>query len=140
VTGRFARDESGVAMGLAVVMVAVIGVMGAGLLTLVVTDLHATIEVNRGQRAFEMAEAGVEVAKARLAEDPDLPGWSSGELRMEGIEEGEVAVTIERRDDEGSRFAATSTGRYGSARRKIEATFSVVDGEPRLLNWRELDE
>jgi hypothetical protein len=115
-------------------------VMGAGLLTLVVTGHHATIEANRGQRAFEMAEAGVEVAKARLAEDPDLPGWSSGELRMEGIEEGEVAVTIERRDDEGSHFEAASTGRYGSARRKIEATFSVVDGEPRLLNWRELDE
>ena len=31
-------------------------------------DLHATIEANRGQRAFEMADAGVEVAKARLAE------------------------------------------------------------------------
>jgi catechol 2,3-dioxygenase-like lactoylglutathione lyase family enzyme len=38
--------------------------LGAGLLTLVVTDLHATIEANRGQRAFEMAEAGVEVATA----------------------------------------------------------------------------
>jgi len=121
-------------------MVAVIGVMGAGLLTLVVTDLHATIEANRGQRAFEMAEAGVEVAKARLAEDPDLADWSSGELRMQDIEEGVVVVTIERRDDEGPYFAATSTGRYGSARRKIAATFSVVDGEPRVLSWRELDE
>lgn len=127
-------------MGLAVILVALIGVMGAGLLTLVVTDLHATIEANRGQRAFEMAEAGVEVAKARLAEDPDLTAWSSGELRMEGDEEGIVAVTIERRDAAGPYFAATSTGRYGSAKRKIEATFSVVDGGPRLLSWRELDE
>ena len=128
-------------MGLAVIMVALIGVMGAGLLTLVVTDLNATIEANRGQRAFEMADAGVEVAKARLAEAPDLTGWSSGELRMAGGEEGEVTVAIERREGEGgSYFVATSTGRWGSARRRIEATFSVMDGEPRLLSWRELYE
>jgi prepilin-type N-terminal cleavage/methylation domain-containing protein len=137
--GRMSKDEAGVALGLAVIMVVVIGVMGAGLLTLVVTDLHATIEANRGERAFEMAEAGVEVAKARLAEDPDLAAWSSGELRVEGVE-GIVAVTIERRDAGNPYFAATSTGQYGSARRKIEATFSLVDGEPRLLSWRELDE
>jgi type II secretory pathway component PulK len=67
---RVVEDESGMVMGLAVIMVALIGVIGAGLLTLVVTDLHATIEANRGQRAFEMADAGVEVAKARLAEAP----------------------------------------------------------------------
>ena len=139
--GRLSKDEAGVVLGLAVIMVALIGVLGAGLLTLVVTDLHATIEANRGQRAFEMAEAGVEVAKARLAEAPDLAGWSSGELRMEGVEEGEVTVAIERRDGEsGPYFVATSTGQWGSARRKIEATFSVVDGEPRLLSWRELYE
>lgn len=133
---RVVEDESGVVLGLAVIMVALIGVMGTGLLTLVVTDLHATIEANTGQRAFEMAEAGVEVAKARLAEDP--ASWSSGELRMAGVDEGVVAVTIEHRGDEGPYFVATSTGRYGSARRRIEATFSVADGEPRLLSWREL--
>ncbi len=126
-------------MGLAVITMVLIGVMGAGLLTLVVTDLHATIEANRGQRAFEMAEAGVEVAKARLAEDPDLAAWSSGELRVEGVE-GVAAVAVERRDAGNPYFAATSTGQYGSARRKIEATFSVADGEPRLLSWRELNE
>jgi type II secretory pathway component PulK len=119
-------------------MVVVIGVMGAGLLTLVVTDLEAMAEANRGQQAFEMAEAGIEVAKARLAEDP--AEWSSGELRVEGVEEGSVVVTIERQDAEDVRFAATSTGRYGGARRKIEATFDVVDGEPRLLTWREVYE
>ena len=88
-----------------------------------------------------MADAGVEVAKARLAEAPDLTGWSSGVLRMAGGEEGEVTVAIERREGEGgSYFVATSTGRWGSARRRIEATFSVMDGEPRLLSWRELYE
>ena len=135
-TRRLLRDESGIAMGLTIIMVVLIGVMGTGLLTLVVTDLQATIEANSGQRAFEMAEAGVEVAKARLAENP--AGWSSGELRMASGEEGVVAVTIEQRGGEPSYFVATSTGRWGSARRKIEATFSVADGEPRLLTWREL--
>jgi hypothetical protein len=33
---------------------------------------------------------------------------------------------------------ATSLGRYGDARRRIEATFEVADGEPRLLTWREV--
>lgn len=135
---RVVEDESGVALGLAVIMVALIGVLGTGLLTLVVTDLHATIEANRGQRAFEMAEAGIEVARARLAEDP--AGWSSGELRMAGVDEGVAAVTVERRDEGEPYFVVTSTGRYGSARRKIEATFSVADGEPKLLRWRELYE
>lgn len=60
---------------------------------------------------------------------------------MAGGEEGEVTVAIERREGEGGPyFVATSTGRWGSARRRIEATFSVMDGEPRLLSWRELYE
>jgi hypothetical protein len=50
-------DESGVALGLAIILVVVIGVMGAGLLTPVIADLQATAEANCGQRAFEMAEA-----------------------------------------------------------------------------------
>jgi Tfp pilus assembly protein PilX len=139
-TLRLARDEAGVALALAVMLVALIGVMGAGLLTLVVTDLEATVEANRGQRAFEMAEAGVEVAKARLAGETDLTGWSSGELRMEGVDEGSVLVTIERLGGEDPYLAATSTGEYAGARRRIEATFSVASGEPELLGWRELYE
>jgi hypothetical protein len=137
---RFARDESGVALGLAVVMVVVIGVMGAGLLTTVVTDLEAMAEANRGQQAFGMAEAGIEVAKARVAEAPDLEAWSSGELRLEGVGEGSVAVTIERQDGEDPRLVALSTGEYAGATRKIKATFAVADGEPTLLNWREIYE
>lgn len=136
----FAQDESGVALGLAVIMVVIIGVMGAGLLTTVVTDLEAMVEANQGRQAFEMAEAGIEVAKARLAEAPDPDGWSSGELSLEGVDDGSVVVTIERRDAEEPRFAATSTGQYGGARRKIEATFSVAEGDPILLAWRETHE
>ena len=135
--GRLSEDEAGVALGLAIVMVVVIGVMGAGLLTPIIADLQGMAEANRGQQAFEMAEAGIEVAKARLAESPDLAEWSSGELRME---EGSVVVFVERRDPEDARFTATSTGQYGGARRKIEATFHLADGEPRLLTWREVYE
>ena len=136
---RMLADESGVALGLAIILVVVIGVMGAGLLTPIIADLEAMAEANRGQRAFEMAEAGVEVAKVRLAEAPDLAEWSSGELRVEGVEEGSVFVTVERLGpEEGARFAATSTGQYGGARRKIEATFEVAGGAPRLLTWREV--
>jgi hypothetical protein len=132
---RLARDESGVALGLAVVMVVLIGVMGAGLLTTVVTDLEAVVEANEGRQAFEMAEAGIEVAKARIASVPDPGGWSSGELRVGA---GSVTVTVERREAGEPRFAAVSTGRYGGASRKIEAAFAVADGVPRLISWREV--
>lgn len=64
---RFIRDESGVAMGLAVIMIVLIGVMGAGLLVFVRNDLEAVIEVNQGQRALERANVGVETAKKHLA-------------------------------------------------------------------------
>jgi Tfp pilus assembly protein PilX len=135
---RMLADESGVALGLAIILVVVIGVMGAGLLTPVIADLQATAEANCGQRAFEMAEAGVEVARARLAEAPYPAEWSSGELRVASVEEGSVVVDVERVGPEDPRFVATSLGRYGDARRKIEATFEVADGEPRLLTWREV--
>src|SRR5215210_6873781 len=63
------REERGMALGLAIIVVVIVGVMGAGLLTFVATDLQAVMEVNRGEQAFELAEAGVEVAKAHLAND-----------------------------------------------------------------------
>jgi hypothetical protein len=133
--GRLSKDEAGVALGLAIIMVVLVGVMGAGLLTTVVTDLEAVVEANQGRQAFEMAEAGIEVAKARIATAPDPGGWSSGELR---VDEGSVVVTIERRVAEEPHFTAVSTGRYGGARRKIEATFAVADGVPILVAWREV--
>ncbi len=67
--GRFAKDESGVALGLAVIMIVLIGVMGAGLLVFVRNDLEAVIEVNQGQRAMDLADAGVEAAEQRLLGD-----------------------------------------------------------------------
>ncbi len=64
---RFMDDESGMTMGLVVIMVALIGVMGAGLLTFVSRDLYSVVEVNQGQRAQEAADAGLEAAKRQLS-------------------------------------------------------------------------
>ncbi len=137
--GRAVREESGIALGLAIIMVALIGVMAAGVLTVVAADLEALVEANRGQQAFELAEAGIEVAKAHLAGDPSPSDWSSGELRLEGLDENAVAVTVEH-DEESSLFRATSTGEYRGTKRRIEAVFSIEEGRPELASWRELYE
>ena len=67
--GRLAKDESGVALGLAVIMIVLIGVMGAGLLTFVRYDLMAVVEVNQGQRALEIADAGIQTARMQQLSD-----------------------------------------------------------------------
>lgn len=56
-------------MGLAIIMIVLVGVMGAGLLTFVRRDLEAVIESNRGQKATEVADAGVQAAKRKLIEN-----------------------------------------------------------------------
>lgn len=61
-------------MALVVIMIVLIGVMGAGLLTFVSRDLESVIEVNRGQLAQEAADAGVEAARRHLATTDALPG------------------------------------------------------------------
>ena len=136
---RLLPEERGMALGLAIIVVVIVGVMGAGLLTFVATDLEAVVAVNRGEQAFELAEAGIEVAKAHLANDPSPADWSSGELHMAGMGEGSVTVTVEY-DDESGTFEAISTGEYRETKRKIEATFSIEEGKPKLLSWRELYE
>src|SRR5215212_2062163 len=70
---RFAKDESGMTMALAVMMIALIGVMGAGILTFVTRDLNSVIEVNAGQRAQGIANAGLEAAKYQLSIVDALP-------------------------------------------------------------------
>jgi type II secretory pathway component PulK len=118
--GGLLREERGMALGFAIIVVVIVGVMGAGLLTFVAADLEAVAEINRGEQAFELAEAGIELA-------------------MTGVAEGSVTVTLEHDDETGS-FEAVSTGDYRETRRKIEATFSVKEGKPKLLGWRELYE
>ncbi len=54
------------AMGLAVMVVLLVGVMGAGLLVFVRNDLEAVVEVNRGQQALKTADAGIEAGRRHL--------------------------------------------------------------------------
>ena len=136
---RLLPEERGMALGLAIIVVIIVGVMGAGLMTIVATDLEAVVAVNRGEQAFELAEAGIEVAKAHLASDSSSADWSSDELYMRGMGEGSVTVTVEYVDESGT-FEAVSTGEYRETIRKIEATFSIEEGKPKLLSWRELYE
>jgi hypothetical protein len=63
---RLVREESGVAMGLAIMTMVLVGIMGAGLLVFVNTDLTSVLQSNQGQKAFNLADGGVQIAKARL--------------------------------------------------------------------------
>src|SRR5918997_1142105 len=69
---RLARDESGITMGLTVIMIVLIGVMGAGLLTFVQNDLGTVIESNQGQTAFNLADTGTQAAKRHLLLDANV--------------------------------------------------------------------
>ena len=144
---RFVNDESGMTMGLAVIMILLLGVMGAGLLTFVSRDLNTVVEENRGQRAFEVADAGIGAAKRQLAsnvvrtdyDDPSDPPapvddiqWSAarGGLTLNNLDgvattPDSVNVTIEYMSATDN-FRVVSEGTYGDARRKIEAVFEGV--------------
>ena len=74
---RLTRDQSGMVLPLAIMMVVLIGVMGAGLLTFVNTDLSTVIEVNRGQKAFDAADSGIQVARRQLLSDADPDHYDS---------------------------------------------------------------
>ena len=134
---RLWQEERGMVLGLAIIIVLVVGVMGAGLLTFVSADLQSIVAINRGEQALQLAEAGVEVAKSHLVDDPGPSDWSSGELHAEGVDASSVWVTI---DHNAGSYEVVSTGQYGETKRKIEAVFKVEDGNPRLLGWRELYE
>jgi hypothetical protein len=151
---RFIDDESGMTLALAIIMIVIIGAMGAGLLTLVNRDLFTVTEENRGQRAFEMADAGVGVAKRQLSSDcasntscrghyngsattPDLPDnqWSAtnGGLTLNDLDgvgstpdSVNVQISFTGTSTDPYSFTIVSTGNYGSAKRKIEAKFKGV--------------
>ena len=59
------------ALGLAIIMILLLGVMGAGLLTFVRSDLESVVEVNQGQRALSLADAGVQAARRQLRSDAE---------------------------------------------------------------------
>lgn len=74
---RLAEQEAGIALPLAVMMIVIIGVMGAGLLVFVTTDLGGVIESNQGQKAFNLADAGVQAGKSHLMADAYFQKYDS---------------------------------------------------------------
>jgi hypothetical protein len=147
---RLVKDESGMTMALAIMMIVLLGVMGAGLLTFVSRDLNTVVEENRGQRAFEVADAGIAAAKRQLAasvvrehyNDTDVVvgaediQWSAakGGLTLNDLDGDDttpdsVNVKIQYKAetaDDPERFLVVSEGTYGAAKRKIEAIFEGV--------------
>src|SRR5215203_2784852 len=149
---RLVKDEAGMTLALAVIMIVLLGVMGAGLLTFVSSDLNTVVEQNRGQRAFEVADAGIGVAKRQLSSDcasdtnckdhyddtdavvgtQDIQ-WSaaSGGLTLNDLDKiggtpDSVNVTISATGTGTYDFRVISTGTYGDAKRKIEAIFKGI--------------
>ena len=131
---KLLREESGMAMGLAVIMIVLIGVMGAGLLTFVSTDLNNVVEVNRGQRAFEMADAGIKAAEMQLEYESHVALYDSPDAGRANLQWADSAGGKNRSMDgntanvritslgSGS-FKVISTGESGVAKRKIETIF-----------------
>jgi hypothetical protein len=144
---RFTTDETGMVMALVILMIVLIGVMGAGLLTFVTTDLRNVAEANRGEQALQVADAGVQVAKQQLIEDgnattgydggaedrpwsycyniPDCTSASPTPSGSDGMtlnmDAGSAKVTILMTGSTPAIYRVISEGRVGDARRKIEA-------------------
>lgn len=107
--GRPWHEESGVALGLAVIVVVLIGVLAAGLLAVVRADLEGAVQTNRGQRALHLADAGAQAAAAQLRADAapehydadaaDNSGWAhvppEGDAPGETLALGEGVATAE---------------------------------------------
>ena len=111
-TRHLRPDESGVALGLAVILVVLIGVLAAGFLAVVRSDLLSTISANHGQRAFDLADAGTRAAAARLRFDAD-----PGHYDADASENSEWAHVSPGSDPPGKtltldRGSATVTVRY----------------------------
>ncbi len=149
---RFLDDESGMTLPLAMIMIVLMGVMGAGLLAFTNRDLNTVVEENRGQRAFEMADTGVQVAKRQLswhcAEDADCQLYYDDTQETEiGLADNQWTplnggVTLEDLDGDGdltdyahvtidyrygtNDYLINSEGNYGVAKRKIEAIIKGV--------------
>jgi Tfp pilus assembly protein PilX len=141
------REESGMTLALTMLMIVLIGVMGAGLLTFVTTDLREVAQSNRGQQALQIADAGVEAAKQQLIADSaattsydggtddrpwsycyNIPACSNFSPTATGsdgmtlnMDAGSASVTILLTSYSPATYRVISEGRAGEARRKVES-------------------
>jgi len=137
-------------MALVVITIVLIGVMGAGLLVFVRTDLDAVVEVNQGQKALGVADAGVRAAQRQILTDSDPSEHYDGGLLADDlpwsycyqqtgctniaptptgspgmtldIDSNVAKVTILETADS-SAYKVVSEGTVGAAKRKVEAVF-----------------
>jgi len=104
-----------------------VGVMAAGQLTFVATNLEGLVEVSRGRTGLR---AGRDWYRGREDASGGPPGPLRLVLRKLSLQEvGGNAVTVEH-DDEESSFKVTLTGEYGGTKRRIVAVFSIAGGWP----------
>ena len=145
---RLVKDEAGMTMALAIMMIVLLGVMGAGLITFASSDVNVVVEENKGQRAFEVADAGIGAAKVQLSssvvrgeyyDDPlnvadnqwsaAQGGLTLNDLDGDGDPMDSVTVKIQYKPetaDDPEHFLVVSEGTYGGAKRKIEAIFEGI--------------
>lgn len=105
------RDESGVALVLAISVFLIVGVMGAGLLVVVRSDLAATVEANRGQRALLAADAGADLAKRQLLSDARPTAYDA---------DGAGKAACDSPDDSGKPFSSPWSEAGGGVEREYE--------------------
>jgi hypothetical protein len=147
-------------MALAIMMIVLIGAMGAGLLTFVIRDLNTVTEENRGQRALELADAGISAAKRQLFSEcgsatdcqkyyndtsstvfvgVEDKRWSKAKggltlTNLDGVagtsDSAKVEIQFTGSSVNPYNFTVISTGNYGSAKRKIEAKLYGDGGSP----------
>lgn len=125
---KLIRDESGIALGLAVIMIVLIGVMGAGLLVFVRNDLEAVIEVNNGQKALDIADSGIQVARQQIQGDKTPAHYDVEEASLCNTDENDPDDSTDNSNDT-QRSPSTenwSPGAGGQTRNFADGKFTVT--------------
>lgn len=141
---RLLEDQQGIALPVAIFVMVIVMTMGAGLLIYVTRDLQTAAEANRGQQAFGVAEAGIEVGKREIGQKcadgecdelldktinvtlPDTSG--AAKIRMTEIDPEELDFELGANE---SAFSVVSEGNLNpeaesrNAQRKVQAQFIV---------------
>ncbi len=147
---RLARDESGITMGLTVIMIVLIGVMGAGLLDANVFHYDGDTTTGGGESPWSCVSDANNVCTSNSGKVLDLGVGTGTEMRVwikyhlptpndrpdllgnpnyapELVPAGRTNYELGR-----DFFRVISEGRLGNARRKIEAIYQTYDlGTPR---------
>ncbi len=132
--------ERGMAMFLVLGFLAIVTMITASMFTLIHVTLTQAGNAGRHQQCMGLAEAGADLALARLVADPNRPYAGESETAL-----GEGAFAVEVEPEEGQpmyRIRATGLLRDGT---RVLAKAQVVlhagigpDGRIRSLQWEEV--